>query len=169
MRAFRFQPLVVFPVFGIRRFYGGQGGARPPPPRSGGRYPRGGGSPPASNRNVPSEPQVIARLIEHFPSQASFVPISRWATALPDDLQEALVPFGGLSAFTRAQANFFIVRQENGVTVASLSPMGSELARQHTNKEKREQKRIEKLNQRRGRNDQRNRGAGPYVPPSKRE
>lgn len=167
MRAFRFRPLAVFSAIGVQRFYGGQGGARPPQP-PGGRSPRGGGAPP-SNRGIPNEPQIIARLLEHFPADRAVVPINKWATALPDELQEALVPYGGLSAFTRSQVNFFLVRQENGITVASLSPMGQELSRQHESKEKREQKRAEKAKLQRAKFESRSRNSGPYIPPSQRK
>lgn len=166
MRAFRFRVLAMFPACGIQRNYGNRGGSVRPPLPSRGRGQRGGGPPPG-NRGLPNEPQIIARLLEHFPDKG-LVPISKWATSLPDDLQEALVPYGGLSAFARSQVNFFIVRQENGVPVASLSPMGTELSRQHKTIERREQRRAEKLNEKRGRFGQRGRGAGPYIPPSQR-
>lgn len=166
MRAFRFRPLTLLSTMGVQRLYGGQGGTRPPQP-PGGRPPRGGGPPPG-NRSVPNEPQIIARLIEHFPKGHSFVPINKWATSLPDELQEVLVPYGGLSAFTRAQVNFFLVRQENGTTVASLSPMGMELARQRDSKGKREEKRAEKAKLQRAKFEGRGRGPRPYIPPSQR-
>jgi hypothetical protein len=168
MRALRFRSLAVFSTFGTQRFYGGQDGARPPPP-SAGRYPRGSGGPRAGSRSGPSEPQIIARLLALFPPGKGFVPVNKWASLLPDEVQEALVPYGGLSAFTRSQVNFFIVRQENGVTVVSLSPMGGELSNQQAAKEKREQQRAEKLKEKQARYAQRSRTPRTYVPPSQRK
>ena len=167
MRALCLRPLVTFTAVGIHRYYGGRSDSRPPPP--GGRFPRGGGGPPPNNRNLPNEPQIIARLMEQFPTHKGFVPISRWATALPDDLQEALVPYGGLSAFARAQANFFIVRQENGVPVVSLSSMGAELSHQRRLKQKQKQKQAEKQREKRAKFDAQIRSSAVYVPPSQRK
>lgn len=119
------------------------------PPSPGGRYPRGGGPPPPDRRNTPNEPQIIAALIKSFPGDNAFIPINKWASSLPDDLREALVRYGGLGAFATAQTNFFIVRRENGVTLASLSTMGSSLVYENKRKELQEQKRAEKDNRRR--------------------
>ncbi|KAG5477658.1 hypothetical protein LSCM1_04951 [Leishmania martiniquensis] len=148
MKALSLRSLASVPSGVAARCYSGQGGGRSP---AGGRYSRGGGPLYQDRRNAPTEPQIVARLITCFPSSKTFVPISKWAAALPDDLREILVPYGGLSAFASAQSNFFMIRKENGVTVASLSAMGTELAREHEKKEKQEQKRAEKFNQRRER------------------
>ncbi|CAG9574470.1 conserved hypothetical protein [Leishmania major strain Friedlin] len=158
MRVLCLRSLATWPAGLAARFYGGQGGARPP---AGGRYPRAVGPPHPDRRNVPTEPQIVARLITCFPRINTFVPISRWAAALPDDLREALVPYGGLGAFASAQSNFFMIRKENGVTVASLSAMGAELAMEHERKEKQEQKRVEKFNQRRDKFASRGRSFSP--------
>ncbi|GET88846.1 hypothetical protein, conserved [Leishmania tarentolae] len=159
MRVRCLRSLAAMPAGLAARWYSGQGGARPP---AGGRYTQGGGTPYADRRNVPTEPQIVARLITFFPRINTFVPISRWAAALPDDLREALVPYGGLGAFASAQSNFFMIRKQNGVTMASLSAMGEELATEHERKEKQEQKRIEKFNQRRDSFAPRGRSSSTY-------
>ncbi|CAJ1008820.1 hypothetical protein Q4I28_004133 [Leishmania naiffi] len=159
MRALSFRSLAAVPAGLATRCYGGQYGARPP---VGGRHSRGGSLPYPDRRNVPTEPQIVARLITFFPPNKAFVPISRWAAALPDDLRETLVPYGGLGAFVSAQSNFFMIRKENGMTVASLSAMGTELAREHERKEKQERKRAEKFNQRRGNFAPRGRSFSPF-------
>ncbi|CBZ27329.1 conserved hypothetical protein [Leishmania mexicana MHOM/GT/2001/U1103] len=158
MRVFCLRSLAALPAGLAARFYGGQGGARPP---VGGRYARGGGPPYPDRRNAPTEPQIVARLITCFPRIKTFVPISRWAATLPDDLREALVPYGGLGAFASAQSNFFMIRKENGVPVASLSAMGAELAMEHERKEKQEQKRAEKFSQRKDNFSPRGRSFSP--------
>ncbi|KAG5493010.1 hypothetical protein JKF63_01591 [Porcisia hertigi] len=147
MRALCPQSLAAVSVGLAARYYGGQSGAQPP---TSGRYVRGGGPSYQDRRSAPTEPQIVARLITFFPRNKTFVPINKWAAALPDDLQETLVPYGGLSSFASAQSNFFMIRKENGVTVAALSAMGTGLAIEHGRKEKQEQKRAEKFNQRRG-------------------
>ncbi|KAG5500646.1 hypothetical protein JIQ42_04665 [Leishmania sp. Namibia] len=158
MRALCLRSVACVPTGVAARCYGGQGSARPP---AGGRYSRGGGPLYQDQRNAPTEPQIVARLIKCFPCTKTFVPISKWAAALPDDLREILVPYGGLGAFASAQSNFFMIRKENGVTVASLSAMGTELAMEHERKEKQEQKRAKRFNQKRDSFAPRGRGFSP--------
>ncbi|EAN98235.1 hypothetical protein C3747_11g331 [Trypanosoma cruzi] len=92
-------------------------------------------------RNSLNEPQLVAKLLELYPSGKSWMPINKWASSIPEEIQEALVAFGGLAQFTASQSNFFIVRKENGTVVVSLSTMASELcAKREKNIKKREEK-----------------------------
>ncbi|KAH8606313.1 hypothetical protein ERJ75_001530500 [Trypanosoma vivax] len=81
----------------------------------------------AGYRDRPTEPQLVAKLLEYFPSGRSSVPVNKWASTIPEDVQEALVPYGGLAQFATSQGNFFIPRKENGMTVISLSTMALSL------------------------------------------
>lgn len=101
-----------------------------------------------NSRQLPSEPQLISKLLELYPEKESFVPISRWVQTFSEEILEALVPYGGLGAFVAAQSNFFMVRSENGVKVVSLSKMGSELCIEKRNKERLALKRNERFNSR---------------------
>ncbi|RNF04219.1 uncharacterized protein Tco025E_08206 [Trypanosoma conorhini] len=101
--------------------FGGPRDDRPPRGRPPQNFSQGG------YRNSLNEPQLVARLLELFPSGKPCMPINKWASSIPEDIQEALVPFGGLAQFTASQSNFFIVRKENGTVVVSLSTMASTL------------------------------------------
>ncbi|KEG08443.1 hypothetical protein DQ04_07171000 [Trypanosoma grayi] len=154
MRSFRLQGCIT--IAGLARLQSNGGYGRCPPreqqqqqqPRFGGsrdgRPPRGG--PPQSfsqvaRRNTFSEPQLVARLLELYPSGKSWLPVNKWASSIPEDIQEALVPYGGLAQFAVSQTNFFIVRKENGTAVVSLSTMASSLCAE---REKNIKKRAEK-------------------------
>ncbi|CCD17100.1 unnamed protein product [Trypanosoma congolense IL3000] len=95
-----------------------------------GRHQRGTSSPGPSAggcHNRLSEPQLVAKLLEHFPVGKTSVPVNKWAPLVPDEIQEALVPFGGLAQFAAAQTNFFNIRKENGMTIVTLSTMATTL------------------------------------------
>lgn len=94
----------------------------------GGRPPYGGGGSVQYN-----EPTLIAKLLELFPEDKSWIPVSKWSSNLPEDLQEPLSRFGGLGKFTSSQSNFFIVRKENNINVVALTPMAFEMCREKTN------------------------------------
>ncbi|ESL09854.1 hypothetical protein TRSC58_02421 [Trypanosoma rangeli SC58] len=91
-------------------------------------------------RNSLNEPQLVAKLLELFPSEKPWTPINKWASSIPEDVQEALVSFGGLAQFAASQGNFFIVRKENGTVVVSLSTMASTLCAKRDKNKKREEK-----------------------------
>ncbi|KAH9597257.1 hypothetical protein LSM04_007202 [Trypanosoma melophagium] len=154
MRSLRFHSFTT--VIGLARLQSSGGNGRYPPreqqqqhhqrfgrPREG-RTTRGGHSQPFSQggpRNTLSEPQLVARLLELYPSGKSWLPVNKWASSIPEDIQEALVPYGGLAHFAVSQSNFFIVRKENGTSVVSLSTMASSLCAE---REKNIKKRAEK-------------------------
>lgn len=121
----------------------GRGG---PPPRGGMPPQRFGGAPPEFN-----EPMLVAKLLEHFPEEKTWIPISKWMHDLPEQLQEPISRFGGLGKFATSQANFFIVRKENNINVVALTPMAMELCREKAKIAKDREKRNAKMNQRRGR------------------
>lgn len=92
----------------------------------------------------PTEPQLVAKLLELFPVKSAWIPVSKWVQTMPDDVREALVTYNGLGTFVSSQSNFFIVRSENGVKVVSLSTMGAELCRERAQKEKQARKHSER-------------------------
>lgn len=92
----------------------------------------------------PTEPQLVARLLELFPTDKTWVPVSKWAQAMPDEVREVLVAYDGLGNFTSSQTNFFIVRSENGVKMVSLSTMGMRLCRERARQSNYERKRADK-------------------------
>ncbi|CBH17425.1 uncharacterized protein TEOVI_000495000 [Trypanosoma equiperdum] len=115
------------------------GGPRDGRPQRGSPPPQGSSYGGSCNRL--SEPQLVAKLLEHFPVGKTSIPVNKWAPFVPEDIQEALVPFGGLAHFAASQTNFFIVRKENGLTVVTLSTMASTLC---VEREKSIKKREEK-------------------------
>lgn len=120
---------------------------RGPPPRGAGgpqRFGSGGG---AVEYN---EPSLVAKLLELFPEGKSWVPVSKWASDIPEQLQEPLSRFGGLGKFAASQSNFFIVRKENNLNVVALTPMATELCRERAKILKDKEKRAAKFAQRRG-------------------
>ncbi|CCW62459.1 unnamed protein product [Phytomonas sp. EM1] len=96
-----------------------------------------------------SEPQLVAKLLELFPVEKSWVPVSKWAQSLSDEVKELLVAYDGLGKFVSKQSNFFIVRTENGVKMVSLTTMGVSLCQGREKKEKFERMKSEKFSQRR--------------------
>lgn len=142
MRALSLSAWISVPAAAGIRSYGTGGVTRPPP---NGRHLSVGGASAVRGGVTMNEPQLIVRLLEHFPLGKTAIPIAKWAPALPDELQEALVLYGGLGSFANSQSNFFIVRKENGVNVVALSSMGLELCIERNSIEKQTNKRIGKV------------------------
>lgn len=95
-----------------------------------------------------NEPELVVRLLELYPVDKTWIPVGKWMHDIPDEVKEALVPYGGLTQFAGTQSNFFIVRKENGVNVVSLSTMGLQLCREKARQDRQNQKQTEKLKQR---------------------
>ncbi|CCW66105.1 unnamed protein product [Phytomonas sp. Hart1] len=96
-----------------------------------------------------SEPQLVAKLLELFPLENSWIPVSKWAQSISDEVKELLVAYNGLGNFVGKQNNFFIVRTENGVKVVSLTTMGMSLCQRRQKKWNIERVRSDKFGQRR--------------------
>jgi hypothetical protein len=89
----------------------------------------------AAYSNRPSEPQVVAKLIELYPNQ-TFIAVHQWARVLPEEVKEVLASYGGLGSFLRSQPNFFLVKKENEVLSVCLTPLSSNLQAKKYYKEK---------------------------------
>lgn len=129
-------------------------------------YPRGGGPPRFGSGGGAmeyNEPTLVAKLLELFPEDKSWIPVSKWSRDIPDHLQEPISRFGGLGKFAASQSNFFIVRKENDLNVVALTPMAMELCRERTKLIKeREKRNLKFAEKRRGRGGLRGARGGSF-------